>query len=146
MLLKAAGVSALLVFGALLAVGVWSVVHSADNALHAGVVVRANGQELDVADYQQHWLVTSVAFMFASAIGLIAGASILMRRPWALRVLALSFGCFLSFAVWKTASGYVRYAFEVVSVVEFPMWLVRISLVIVWGWRLRRVRHAWGGT
>ena len=92
-----------------------------------------------MADYQRHWLVTSAAYTLASAIGLIAGTAMLLRKPWALRMLALSFGSFLSFAAWKLASGYVKYAFEVVSLVEFPFWLVLVALVLAWDRRTRGV-------
>lgn len=122
--------------------GVWTVARSGNHALVAGMVVHANSQELDVVDYQRHWLVTSAAYTFASAIGLIAGTAMLLRKPFALRMLALSFGCFLSFAAWKLASGYVKYAFEVVPLVEFPIWLLLIALALVWDRRARRVARA----
>ena len=104
---------------------------------------QVNGLSVDPVEFLAHWRVTAVLAAALAALGIVAGAAMVLLRPWSwLLVAGIASLCFL-LSVGGAMSGYSRYAFESFDSME-SLLLVALTAVSLYAYRRwkRTERHA----
>jgi hypothetical protein len=139
MAIRTFGGLVVLVSAGLLALGVVWLRDTRQMAQPLAWAVTAQGGSLDAADWQRHWCLNASVTVVAGASGMLAGVGMLRRRRWSVAALAAVAMSMIIFEVALVASGYARYGFERVNLVEVGVMsaIALVSVMAYWRWPQR---------